>query len=148
MSSNNNNNSLGYFKLKDPAIFLVWFWWFFFFFKKWAFLLHALFLTISKHPEAFISPFWYWHTAVPEFTCLCMYSQVTMWPYILFYAQSFSIETCQRAVQMPTQLSKELTSRHGSGGSDFRSATYCMTLNEILKVSESEVSSDGSVWSK
>ena len=71
-----------------------------------------------------------------------------MRPHILFYAQSFSIETCQRAMLMPTQLSKELASCHESGGSDFRSATYCMTLNEILKVSESEVSNDGSVWSK
>lgn len=67
---------------------------------------------------------------------------------MLFYAQSFSIGTCQRAVKMPTQLSKELASCHVSGGSDFRSATYCVTLNEILKLSESEVSSDGSVWSK
>lgn len=147
MSSNNNNNSLGYFKLKGPAIFLVWFWWFFFFFKKRAFLLHALFLTISRHPEALRSLFWYWHIAAPEYTCLCMCSRVTMWPCILFYAQSFSIETCQRAVQMPTQLSKELASCHVSGGSDFRSAPYCVTLNEILKLSESEVSSDGSGWS-
>lgn len=71
-----------------------------------------------------------------------------MRPYILFYAQSFSIETYQRAMLMLTQLSKELASRHESVASDFRSATYCVTLNEILKLSGSEVSSDVSVWSK